>query len=161
MRQCGFRMSQCGAQISQDAPKSAPRRQAAPRCAKVAPKWANMRQCGSRAGGSSPKAPKGGLRRTCVGVVDVDDWSYGKTTLWLENEAPVYTGCCFDDPAETHPAEGMTKVIPALSCKHDNEERRSGSDDFLARRQLLRQRGGFIRSAHSASPSLETWRLGG
>ena len=31
------------------------------------------------------------------------------------------TGAPSDDLAETHPAEGMTKVIPALSCKHDNE----------------------------------------
>ena len=85
-------------------------------------------------------------------------WRYGKTTLLQEYELPVQTGARSDDLAETHPTEGMTKVIPALSCKHDNEERRSGSDDFLARRQLLRQRGGFNRSAHSASP---IWKLGG
>ena len=77
-------------------------------------------------------------------------WRYGKTTLLQEYELPVQTGARSDDLAETHPTEGMTKVIPALSCKHDNEERRSGSDDSLARRQLLRQRGGFNRSAHSA-----------
>ena len=83
-------------------------------------------------------------------------WRYGKTTLLQEYELPVQTGARSDDLAETHPAEGMTKVIPALSCKHDNEERRSGSDDCLARRQLLRQRGGlFKRSAHSAGPVLE------
>ena len=41
------------------------------------------------------------------------------------------------------PAEGMTKVIPALSCKHDNEETRSGSDGYLARRRSCKQRGGF------------------
>ena len=68
---------------------------------------------------------------------------YGKTTLLQEYELPVQTGARSDDLAETHPTEGMTKVIPALSCKHDNEERRSGSDGSLARRQLLRQRGGF------------------
>ena len=72
---------------------------------------------------------------------------YGKTTLLQEYELPVQTGARSDDLAETHPTEGMTKVIPALSCKHDNEERRSGSDDYLARRQLLRQRGGFIRAS--------------
>ena len=70
-------------------------------------------------------------------------WGYGKTTLLQEYELPVQTGARSDDLAETHPTEGMTKVIPALSCKHDNEERRSGSDDYLARRQLLRQRGGI------------------
>ena len=82
----------------------------------------------------------------------MDDRGYGKTTLLQENEHPVQTPARSDDLAETHPTEGMTKVIPALSCKHDNEERRSGSDDCLARRQLLRQRGGFKRSAHSAGP---------
>ena len=71
-------------------------------------------------------------------------WGYGKTTLLQEYELPVQTGARSDDLAETHPTEGMTKVIPALSCKHDNEERRSGSDDYLARRQLLRQRGGLF-----------------
>ena len=79
-------------------------------------------------------------------------WGYGKTTLLQEYELPVQTGARSDDLAETHPTEGMTKVIPALSCKHDNEERRSGSDGFLARQQPLRQRGGFSRSAHSAGP---------
>ena len=80
-------------------------------------------------------------------------WRYGKTTLLQEYELPVQTGARSDDLAETHPTEGMTKVIPALSCKHDNEERRSGSDDCLARRQLLRQRGGFNRFAHTAEPN--------
>ena len=73
----------------------------------------------------------------------MDDWRCGKTTLLQEYKLPVQTGARSDDLAETHPTEGMTKVIPALSCKHDNEERRSGSDGYLARRQLLRQRGGF------------------
>ena len=80
---------------------------------------------------------------------------YGKTTLLQEYELPVQTGARSDDLAEMHPTEGMTKVIPALSCKHDNEERRSGSDDYLARRQLLRQRGGFNRSAQAAGPGWE------
>ena len=100
----------------------------------------------------SPKESRGGA--------PTRGWRYGKTTLLQEYELPVQTGARSDDLAETHPAEGMTKVIPALSCKHDNEERRSGSDGFLARRQLLRQRGGFKRSAHSAVPNLGAWRLG-
>ena len=93
----------------------------------------------------SPWQSRGGARALSCG--------YGKTTLLQEYELPVQTGARSDDLAETHPTEGMTKVIPALSCKHDNEERRSGSDDSLARRQLLRQRGGFNRSAHSAVPT--------
>ena len=38
-----------------------------------------------------------------------------KPHLGRQNDAPAYTGAVFCKPAETHPAEGMTKVIPGLS----------------------------------------------
>ena len=84
-----------------------------------------MAQCGSRAGGSSILiARRRQRRRHEAGAVlrGRGEWRARKITLWQGNEAPVYMGCCFDHLAETHPAEGMTKVIPALSCKHDNCE---------------------------------------
>ena len=107
-----------------------------PRCARSSN---TNRIRGTRREKGAPGGRPGGTRAL--------HWGYGKTTLLQEYELPVQTGARSDDLAETHPTEGMTKVIPALSCKHDNEERRSGSDGCLARRQLLRQRGGFIRAS--------------
>ena len=100
----------------------------------------------------------GGPRRQAQWYAHAESGALVKPHFCTQNRAPACTGAIFRNPAETHPAEGMTKVIPALSCKHDNEERRSGSDDYLARRQLLRQRGGFNRFAHSAGPCVEETR---
>ena len=126
-----------------------------PRCALEASRNAKS---GTDNGEFERKARKGSPRESRGGARPWS-WRYGKTTLLQEYELPVQTGARSDDLAETHPTEGMTKVIPALSCKHDNEERRSGSDGSLARRQLLRQRGGFIRASPIPPGHLDDPRL--
>ena len=80
-------------------------------------------------------------------------WRDRKPTLLRKNAAPAYTGASFCKPAEKHPAEGMTKVIPALSCKHDNCEAHGMRERLSSTPQGCKQRGGFNRSGRSAGPS--------
>ena len=62
--------------------------------------------------------PQGGL----AAVRGHGDGVVVKPHCGTKNRAPACTGAISSKPAEKHPAEGMTKVIPALSCKHDNCE---------------------------------------
>ena len=92
---------------------------------KISQCGAQMRECSSCAGESSILTAPRRHRRPQESTPVV--WRRGcgalvKPHFGSRNRALACMGCVSGNPSETHPAEGMTKVIPALSCKHDNCE---------------------------------------